>query len=546
MSLNYNVSFLCYLFFVFSPFLLLGQISLEEEINPFFKVEKVEFPKHLKALKNKAIVGAFPDNRILVRTTHPKEPKSGERVTKKYFEVKRLGKNKVDIQESNLDLSDISEIASIDYNKIYYTKEYLGNHQFCSASYDENGQLDFDTETYLLPNWKNKIENPCLFKSPNSKGLILIFSSIEKGKKDYDLFYSKHNDNWNTPLPLNNQINTSYDEKYPYISCDGYLFFSSNQPTRADKVSRRKDLIYHPYFVAPGRADDLWVEEQVTPLFMPIKSLQNEQTVVVHREGLGAGFFTSDRENDRFELFTFERDDIDFDTTVQEYHALVIGVSDYKVSSDLPTIKNALPNAEELKQILHDNYDFKNENIALLPNPSNQEIIDALNSYHHLGENDNLIIAFLGHGIALPSPDNPELCVLAGSDGKKDGTNCLHPDEYARILNQYSQPRQILTLIDACFGGLFKSNVSSVVNNKSRKIMTSTKDNIVVDDSDFFRYLIAKLKIPQYFCETLDSKELFDYIYEYCKSNPDKQIPTYRDFFNDITTPHFVFPPKIH
>ena len=75
------------------------------------------------------------------------------------------------------------------------------------------------------------------------------------------------------------------------------------------------------------------------------------------------------------------------------YHALVIGINDYKY---LPKLKTAVKDAKAVAKILEEDYGFK---VSLMIDPERADIIDALDEYREtLGPTDNLLIYYAGHG----------------------------------------------------------------------------------------------------------------------------------------------------
>ena len=66
----------------------------------------------------------------------------------------------------------------------------------------------------------------------NKDGTILVFSSDKKGGPGrYDLYFSKRSDRnqrWVEPFVIPGKVNTPGNEVFPYISGDGYLYYSSD------------------------------------------------------------------------------------------------------------------------------------------------------------------------------------------------------------------------------------------------------------------------------------------------------------------------------
>jgi hypothetical protein len=88
---------------------------------------------------------------------------------------------------------------------------------------------------------------------------------------------------------------------------------------------------------------------------------------------------------ERFKLV----DGIDFGN----FHALVIGINEYKYIQNLGT---AIKDAEVVADVLENDYGFKE---TLLLNPDRGDILDALDEYREtLTDKDNLLIYYAGHG----------------------------------------------------------------------------------------------------------------------------------------------------
>ncbi|MBI1986199.1 MAG: caspase family protein [Rhodospirillales bacterium] len=75
------------------------------------------------------------------------------------------------------------------------------------------------------------------------------------------------------------------------------------------------------------------------------------------------------------------------------YHALVIGIDNYK---HLPKLNTAVNDARGVAEVLEKDYGFI---VTLLLEPTRNDIIDALDAYREkLDRNDNLLIYYAGHG----------------------------------------------------------------------------------------------------------------------------------------------------
>ena len=75
------------------------------------------------------------------------------------------------------------------------------------------------------------------------------------------------------------------------------------------------------------------------------------------------------------------------------YHALIIGNANYQ---DLPKLQTAVVDAKAVAKILKEKYGFQ---VRLLTDVNREEMIDAFDKLREeLGENDNLLIYYAGHG----------------------------------------------------------------------------------------------------------------------------------------------------
>lgn len=75
------------------------------------------------------------------------------------------------------------------------------------------------------------------------------------------------------------------------------------------------------------------------------------------------------------------------------YHALVIGIGNYK---HLPRLKTAVNDAKAVADVLRQDYGFT---VKLLLDPARDDIVDTLDEYRAaLGQADNLLIYYAGHG----------------------------------------------------------------------------------------------------------------------------------------------------
>ena len=82
------------------------------------------------------------------------------------------------------------------------------------------------------------------------------------------------------------------------------------------------------------------------------------------------------------------------DVEFGRYHALVIGINDYK---NLPRLETAVNDATVVADVLRQRYGFE---VTLLLNPGRSDVIRALDKLRgDLTERDNLLIYYAGHGV---------------------------------------------------------------------------------------------------------------------------------------------------
>ena len=79
-------------------------------------------------------------------------------------------------------------------------------------------------------------------------------------------------------------------------------------------------------------------------------------------------------------------------------HALLIAVKDYE-SEAISDLKFPIEDIQKVKRVLTTHYTFEEKNVISLPNPTGDDIINALNGLiQKLGVNDNLLVFYAGHG----------------------------------------------------------------------------------------------------------------------------------------------------
>ncbi|RLD82123.1 MAG: hypothetical protein DRJ10_05360 [Bacteroidetes bacterium] len=216
-----------------------------------------------------------------------------------------------------------------------------------------------------------------------------------------------------------------------------------------------------------------------------------------------------------------------------EYYALIIGVQDYDDPS-INDLDNPIQDAEKIYSVLSEKYNFKQENITFLKNPTNNKITLSMEYYFdNLSENDNLLIFYAGHGF-WDKKFKQGYWLPSDAVRSNRGTwlaNSLIRDYMRGIPTKHS-----LLITDACFsGGIFKTreafpDASKAINKlyalPSRKAMTSGALSEVPDKSVFIEYLVKRLE--QNNQKHLSSEQLFaSFKLAVINNSPNSQVPQY-------------------
>lgn len=189
-------------------------------------------------------------------------------------------------------------------------------------------------------------------------------------------------------------------------------------------------------------------------------------------------------------------------------HALLIGVSDY-TDQRIPDLEGPVNDVDALRDVLIQNWDFKDEHISVLLNSDATEanILHAIDTLQHsTAPGDDIIIYYSGHGTSASDPDLGAHLNLPDGTGAIVGSD-FNPDKLNRkSLNQPANDgliigrheirprlqaldveRSVLVIFDACFSGNATREFSSQYTPKNvRRINLSTwlKSTDTVDTSD--------------------------------------------------------------
>ncbi len=185
------------------------------------------------------------------------------------------------------------------------------------------------------------------------------------------------------------------------------------------------------------------------------------------------------------------------------YHALIIGVSDYKYSEPgLQNLNKPVKDAEALHKLLTSKYAFSPENSKLLKNPTREQVIDAFELLaRKVEEKDNVLIFYAGHGY---HDKETELGFWLPADAKKDSRGAWIPNSQVKDYVRAIKSKHTLLISDACFSGsIFKTRrvdssvlltkISETYRDKSRRAITSGNLSEVPDESYFIKFLLKTL-----------------------------------------------------
>jgi len=172
------------------------------------------------------------------------------------------------------------------------------NEANCWVSKDGNTMLLYkDGDIYRSFKTGNTWSKHEKFKEVNSKNdethasmnddqTIVYFSSDRpggKGGKDIYYIIKTGQDKWSTPVSLNSNVNTKFDEESPYIHQDGTLYFSSKG---------HNSIGGYDIFSAKGISDTKF--EKAENLGMPVNSVEDDVFYFVTSDNKRA-FFMSKR-----------------------------------------------------------------------------------------------------------------------------------------------------------------------------------------------------------------------------------------------------------
>ncbi len=219
-----------------------------------------------------------------------------------------------------------------------------------------------------------------------------------------------------------------------------------------------------------------------------------------------------------------------------KYHALIIGNDEY---TNLRNLKTAVADATAVAKTLKDDYGFETR---LLTNATRAEILGVLNELRaRLGDNDNLLIYYAGHGVMDWEADVGYW--LPVDAAKSDDVQWLANDRLTRILKAM-QAKHVMIVADSCYSGsLVRATkartkiagdrmawLDRMNRKRGRTVMTSGGLEPVLDDGGQGHSVFAKafLDALRENDGVIEGQELFAAIQRPVVVNSD-QTPDYAD-----------------
>ena len=151
------------------------------------------------------------------------------------------------------------------------------------------------------------------------------------------------------------------------------------------------------------------------------------------------------------------------DRNFGRYFALVIGNQNYQHLNNLETPLN---DVDTISTMLEKHYGFA---VKQLNDASNIEVMEAINNLNDIvGENDNLLIYYAGHGSRLQSSDSRDVgfWLPVNADPPPRDTFWISNEFVTRHIARLKAKR-ILVVADSCFAGMLSSAPGFLLLSKS-------------------------------------------------------------------------------
>ena len=143
------------------------------------------------------------------------------------------------------------------------------------------------------------------------------------------------------------------------------------------------------------------------------------------------------------------------------YHALVIGINDYK---NLPRLETAVNDASAVADLLRQKYGFE---VSLLLNPTRSQVIRALDGLRgKLTERDNLLIYYAGHGVLDVEADAGFwMSVDAEESTQADWISIGTVTQTVKAMSA----KHVMVVSDSCYSGTLTRGLSVSVKSGAER-----------------------------------------------------------------------------
>jgi len=221
-----------------------------------------------------------------------------------------------------------------------------------------------------------------------------------------------------------------------------------------------------------------------------------------------------------------ETANLDFGT----FHALVIGNDSYR---DLPRLGTARADADRIAAILNEAYGYS---VTLLRDATRDQILDAFDRLRReLGDEDNLLIYYAGHGWLDPEADRGYWLPV---DARRDTRARWLSNGDITDLLRATRARQVMVVADSCYSGTLTRGIKissggsgylqKLMSKRSRTVLTSGALEPVADSGGGGHSVFAKAFIDALGQNdgVIDGTQLYADIRERVRLNAD-QTPQY-------------------
>lgn len=194
-------------------------------------------------------------------------------------------------------------------------------------------------------------------------------------------------------------------------------------------------------------------------------------------------FFVGDKEMGHRGTELHKMQHSGFREMIGQTYALVVGTGNYTLGApDWKNLANPLDDAKSIAASLDSNYGYQ---VKLLLNPSVDSLISALKRYSRiLTEKDQFILFVAGHGDYDPYFFDDGFLVLSNSLPKSQDPNRRTYLAFSQLRNIVDNlpARQIMLMIDVCFGGAFDEKISSGPNRSENDLYADAPMERIISD----------------------------------------------------------------